>query len=53
MTNVAAIAAIRELVWLHIGHSIVARAVTAGMERAVPELLALIHPRAAALVYRR
>lgn len=51
--NVAPIAAIPELVWLHIGHSIVARAVTTGMERAVREMLALIRPRAAALVHRR
>jgi pyridoxine 5-phosphate synthase len=40
--NVAPIAAIPGLVWLHIGHAIVARAVSVGMRRAVGEMIALI-----------
>jgi pyridoxine 5-phosphate synthase len=51
--NIAPIAAIPGLVWLHIGHSIVARAVTTGTERAVREMLVLIRSRAAAPMHRR
>jgi pyridoxine 5-phosphate synthase len=40
--NAAPIAAITGLQWLHIGHSIVARAVMVGMTRAVREMKALI-----------
>jgi pyridoxine 5-phosphate synthase len=40
--NVGPIAAISGLHWLHIGHSIVARAVMVGMERAVHEMRAAI-----------
>ena len=40
--NVGPIAAIPGLVWLHIGHAIVARAVMVGMERAVREMNSLI-----------
>jgi pyridoxine 5-phosphate synthase len=48
--NVAPIAAIPGIFWLHIGHSIVARSLMVGMERAVREMLTLIaghghHPR--------
>jgi pyridoxine 5'-phosphate synthase PdxJ len=32
------------LVWAHIGHAIVARAVSVGMERAVREMNRLINP---------
>ena len=39
--NVAPIAAIAGIQWLHIGHSIVARAIAVGMSRAVSEMLAL------------
>jgi pyridoxine 5-phosphate synthase len=45
--NAGPIAAIPGLVWLHIGHSIVARAVMVGMERAVREMNALINRRVA------
>jgi pyridoxine 5-phosphate synthase len=41
--NVAPIAAIPGIAWLHIGHSIVARSVMTGMERAVREMHALIN----------
>jgi pyridoxine 5-phosphate synthase len=40
--NVAPIAALPGLVWLHIGHAIIARAVSVGMRRAVGEMLALV-----------
>jgi pyridoxine 5-phosphate synthase len=39
--NVAPIAAIAGIQWLHIGHAIVARAIAVGMSRAVIEMLAL------------
>jgi pyridoxine 5-phosphate synthase len=39
--NVAPIAAIAGIQWLHIGHAIVARAIAVGMGRAVSEMLAL------------
>jgi pyridoxine 5-phosphate synthase len=48
--NAGPIAAIPGLVWLHIGHSIVARAVMVGMERAVREMNALINGRVGAAV---
>jgi pyridoxine 5-phosphate synthase len=51
--NVAPIAAIPGLVWLHIGHSIVSRAVITGMERAVRDMIALLNPRSAAAASRR
>jgi pyridoxine 5-phosphate synthase len=41
--NVGPIAAIPGIVWLHIGHSIVARSVIVGMERAVREMCSLIN----------
>ena len=41
--NVAPVAAIPGIVWLHIGHSIVARSLMVGMERAVREMLTLIN----------
>jgi pyridoxine 5-phosphate synthase len=44
--NVLPIAAIPGIAWLHIGHSIVARSVIIGMERAVREMRALIDRRA-------
>src|SRR5438094_8110316 len=40
--NVAPIAAIAGLQWLHIGHAIVARALMVGMLRAVREMKALL-----------
>jgi pyridoxine 5-phosphate synthase len=40
--NVASIAAIAGIQWLHIGHAIVARAIAVGMNRAVGEMLALV-----------
>ena len=40
--NVAPIAALAGIQWLHIGHSIVARAISVGMSRAVSEMLALV-----------
>jgi len=43
--NVGPIAAIPGLVWLHIGHAIVARALAVGMERAVREMNSLIGAR--------
>ncbi len=43
--NVAPVAAIPGLSWLHIGHSIVARAVIVGMVRAVREMNTLINRR--------
>lgn len=42
--NVKAIAPIREIVELNIGHSIVARASLVGLDRAVREMLALMNP---------
>jgi pyridoxine 5-phosphate synthase len=45
--NVAPVAAIPGITWLHIGHAIVARALITGMERAVREMLRLINGRAA------
>jgi pyridoxine 5-phosphate synthase len=56
--NVAPIAAIPGIQWLHIGHAIVARAIAIGMGRAVAEMLSLVsdesrgasrHSRAAAV----
>ena len=41
--NVAAVAAIPEVEELNIGHSIVARAALVGIERAIREMLGLIH----------
>jgi pyridoxine 5-phosphate synthase len=41
--NVAPVAAIPGIAWLHIGHAIVARSLIAGMERAVREMLRLIN----------
>jgi pyridoxine 5-phosphate synthase len=41
--NVLAIAGIRGIMWLHIGHAIVARSLITGMERAVREMLRLIN----------
>jgi pyridoxine 5-phosphate synthase len=43
--NVAPIAAIAGIEWLHIGHAIVARAIAVGMSRAVGEMLALVDRR--------
>ncbi len=40
--NVAPIAALAGIQWLHIGHAIVARAISVGMSRAVSEMLALV-----------
>jgi pyridoxine 5-phosphate synthase len=40
--NVAPIAALAAIQWLHIGHAIVARAISVGMGRAVSEMLALV-----------
>ena len=40
--NVAPIAALAGIQWLHIGHAIVARAIAVGMGRAVSEMLALV-----------
>jgi pyridoxine 5-phosphate synthase len=40
--NIHQVAAIREIVELNIGHSIVARAVLVGLERAVREMVALL-----------
>ncbi len=40
--NVGAIAAIAEITELNIGHSIVARAALAGMDRAVRDMMALL-----------
>jgi pyridoxine 5-phosphate synthase len=45
--NVAPVAAIPGIAWLHIGHAIVARALVTGMERAVREILRLINGSAA------
>lgn len=42
--NVAPIAAIKEIVEVNIGHSIISRAVLVGMERAVREMLCLLNP---------
>ncbi len=42
--NVHGIAAIQEIVEVNIGHSLVARAVLVGMERAVREMIALLNP---------
>jgi pyridoxine 5-phosphate synthase len=41
--NVAPIAAIPGIAWLHIGHAIVARSLITGIERAVREMLRLIN----------
>jgi pyridoxine 5-phosphate synthase len=41
--NVAPIAAISGIAWLHVGHAIVARSLITGMERAVREMLRLIN----------
>jgi pyridoxine 5'-phosphate synthase PdxJ len=41
--NVAPVAAIPGIAWLHIGHAIVARSLIAGMERAVREMVKLIN----------
>jgi pyridoxine 5-phosphate synthase len=41
--NVLAIAGIRGIMWLHIGHAVVARSLITGMERAVREMLRLIN----------
>jgi len=45
--NVAPVAAIPGIVWVHIGHAIVARSLIAGMERAVREMLRLINSKTA------
>jgi pyridoxine 5-phosphate synthase len=45
--NVAPVAAIPGMAWLHIGHAIVARSMITGMERAVREMLRLINGQAA------
>jgi pyridoxine 5-phosphate synthase len=42
--NVTGVAAIPGVVWAHIGHAIVARAVIVGMERAVAEMGRLLNP---------
>ena len=42
--NVQAVAPIREIVELNIGHSIVARAAMVGLDRAVREMIALMNP---------
>jgi pyridoxine 5-phosphate synthase len=44
--NVAPVAAIPGIAWLHIGHAIVARSLITGTERAVREMLRLINSRA-------
>jgi pyridoxine 5-phosphate synthase len=46
--NAGPVAAIPGLVWAHIGHAIVARAVIVGMERAVREMDRLLNPPRAA-----
>ena len=43
--NVRPIAAIAEIVEVNIGHSVIARAVLVGMERAVREMIELLNPR--------
>jgi len=43
--NVKAIARIREVEELNIGHSIISRASLVGMERAVRDMIELIRPR--------
>ena len=43
--NIHQIAAIREIVELNIGHSIIARAALVGLELAVREMVALLEPR--------
>jgi pyridoxine 5-phosphate synthase len=45
--NVGPMVAIAGIQWLHIGHSIIARAIAVGMERAVSEMLALVNRRRA------
>jgi pyridoxine 5-phosphate synthase len=45
--NVAPVAAIPGITWLHIGHAIVARALIIGMPRAVREMLKLINGKTA------
>jgi pyridoxine 5-phosphate synthase len=47
--NVAPIAALAGIQWLHIGHAIVARAISVGMSRAVSEMLALVDVGRAAI----
>ena len=42
--NIHAIAAIPQIVEVNIGHSLIARAVLVGMERAVREMIALLNP---------
>ena len=42
--NVGPIAAIQEIVEVNIGHSLIARAVLVGMERAVREMRGLLNP---------
>jgi pyridoxine 5-phosphate synthase len=44
-TNIAPIAAIPGIAWLHIGHAIVARSLMVGMERAVREMRLLVSAR--------
>jgi pyridoxine 5-phosphate synthase len=43
--NVEPVAAIPGITWLHIGHSIVARSLMVGIERAVRDMLSLINAR--------
>ena len=43
--NVQPIAAIQEIAEVNIGHSLIARAVLVGMDRAVREMIALLNPR--------
>ena len=43
--NIRPIVAMREIVELNIGHSIIARAALVGLERAVREMVALLEPR--------
>jgi pyridoxine 5-phosphate synthase len=50
--NVAPVAAIPGIAWLHIGHAIVARSLIAGMERAVREMLRLINGKRATVSSR-
>lgn len=51
--NVAPIAAIAGIQWLHIGHAIVARSIAVGMGRAVGEMLALVDRGSAAAARAR
>jgi pyridoxine 5-phosphate synthase len=50
--NVGPVAAIPGIDWLHIGHSIIARSLIVGMERAVREMLTLINSRVPGKSYR-